>query len=179
MVAYYSDLCGAFVSALEPDDPHVDLTSIGSDHALRELLDGSVQLAVGLAWEGTGDAPVRHGPVVLVMPFGRFGLAAHESEERLLETASWLFHALVQAEAWEIDRAAVSAGLPGAAGERFRAYEATLVAQLGLDDDALRRMIADFGHHGEIWSRHFDGEPGPNRPVEFGGLLYAPPVHAR
>lgn len=123
--------------ALDPDDPHVELTLGDSDRVLRWLIDGSIELAVGLAWEETGDAPVRHGPVVLVMPFGRFGLAAPAGEDRLLETASWLFHALVQAEAWGIDRTAVSAGLPGAAGARFRAYEATLVAQLGLDDDAL------------------------------------------
>ena len=175
--AYYVDLCAAFSYALGVSDLHV---TIGTDERVLEgLAAGTVDVALGLPWEGTGAAPVRHGPVVLITPSGRFGIAAPRGNDRLLETVSWLFHALVEAEARGIDRAAVRSelqGVPDATAQGFRDYERRLTEQLELDPWALREMLLFRGHHGEIYRAWFDDGADVNRPVELGGQLFAPPV---
>ena len=177
LLRYYSELCGAFSVALNL--PAHEVYATDSDRVLRALLAGSVDIALGLLWEGARDAPIRHGPVVLIEPQARYGIAARQGDDELLETVSWLFYALVEAEALGIGRAAARSDLdsvPDSTARRFRTYQERLTDQLDLAPDALLRMLAWTGHHGDLYDEAF-GEPSEvNRPVEFGGQLYAPPV---
>lgn len=176
---YFRDLCRAVGVATAGSGDASATRRLEPGKAAEAL--GSAEIAIAFALPLTMEAPSRavFGPVVWIGEDARWAVAHSAGAQRTGDLAAWLFYALVQAEAWRIDAAAVEAGLAGPDGERFLAYEETLTRQLGLPGDALRRMIAAVGHHGEIWSRHFGADPGPNRPAEHGGQLYAPPVGER
>lgn len=173
---YFRDLCRAVLVGVYGRDAAPDPSALTAEEAAAALADAEIPLVYALPFELRADSGYNLGPVVWIGDDARWAAAHAEDRPRAADLGAWLFHALVQAEAWGVDRAAIEAGLDGEVGERFLAYEARLVGQLDLPPDALRTMIAAVGHHGEIRDRWFEAEPGPNRPVELGGQLYAPPV---
>jgi hypothetical protein len=173
---YFRDLCRAVLVAVHGSGAAPDPVPLMAEDAAAALDRGEVPLVYALPFELRADAGYVLGPVVWIGNDGRWAAAHAPGRPRAGELGAWLFHALVQAEAWGVDRAVLEGGLDGDVGERFLAYEARLVEQLDLPADALRTTIAAVGHHGEIRDRWFDVEAGPNRPVELGGQLYAPPV---
>lgn len=176
---YFRDLCRAVAAALGAGVEPSEEPSFSAEEARRAVAAGRVPVVFALPYRLSDEAGLTYGPVVLIEEEARWALVHRDEEERVGEVATWLFHALVQAEAWGVDALALEEGLAPDVRERFGLYEARLAAQLGLPDDALRNAIARVGHHGEIWRRWFDGDPGPNQPAELGGQLFAPPVGDR
>lgn len=181
--AYFRDLCRALAVAMRGNGAALDVMGMSASAARTALAEGRVTVAFGMPSELRGGEGVRLGPPVLIGPDGRWGLAHGADANEAAEVAGWVFHALVEAAARGVDAAAVgglaSSGAVGSNGMIFLRYESRLAVQLGLAEDFLRRTVAAVGNQGEIWSRHFGGDPGPNRPVELGGQLYAPPVSDR
>ena len=176
---YFRDLCRALAIAVQGDKDALELAPVEATGIGRALAPGAHLVAVGVPVELRAEPDLRLGPVVLIGDSERWALAHPPGADEAGDTAAWVFHALVQAEAFGVDADALATGLPEATRERFLRYEARLAGQLRLAPDFLRRTIAELGHHGEIWTRHFGGDPGPNRPVELGGRLFAPPVSDR
>lgn len=177
--AYFLDLCRAMAVAVHGDDEALAARVMSADEAAGALAAHEIPIVVGLPYELRADVAVGFGPVVLIRDDARYALAHAPGSQREGDLAAWLFFALVQAEAHGVDSAALDEGLPGDTRDMFLAYEQRLTSQLVLDENAIRRMVASVGSHGEIYARHFAGEAGPNRPVELGGQLYAPPVSDR
>ena len=183
---YASDLCRAVALALHDSTDTLAPMPLAPAEAREALSSADVLVAFGLPYELRPDPLVRFGPVVLIAEDARYAFAYAVGHEQLGEAAGWIFHALVQAEAWGFDQEAAARALdperpaaeepPDSPHARFLRYEARLTDQLGLRGDALRTAIAELGHHGELYQRAFGDEPGANRPVELGGLLFAPPV---
>jgi hypothetical protein len=165
--------------AIHGDEASLDARVLSVEEAARAVSEHEVPIAIGMPYELRTDVDVIFGPVVLIREDARYALAHAPGSQAAGDVAAWLFFALVQAEASGIDSAALEAGLEGDRRDVFLAYEERLTSQLGLDEDAIRRMIAAVGHHGEIYARWLGDEPGPNQPVELGGQLYAPPVSDR
>lgn len=176
---YFHDLCRAMAVAIHGDEGSLDARILSIEEARRAVSEHEVPIAIGMPYELRTDVDVVFGPVVLIRENARYAIAHAPGSQRAGDVAAWLFFALVQAEASEVDSAALEAGLEGDRRDVFSAYEDRLTSQLGLDDDAVRRMIEAAGHHGEIYVRWLGEDPGPNRPVELGGQLYAPPVSDR
>ncbi|HEV2121739.1 MAG TPA: transporter substrate-binding domain-containing protein [Chloroflexota bacterium] len=190
LVGFYTEFCRAVAAAVLGDQEAVAYLPLSMAESFSALRRGDVDLLVGsVAQTVSRDAEVDFAPVVFHSASQHYAPALRQGDSFWRDTVSWTIYTLIQAEEWGIDSANVGsladATQSAAMLARFLELEEALVAQLGLEPDALRRMIAQVGNYGEVYDRHLGPDAtlslprGPNRLWNEGGLLYAPPFSAR
>ena len=190
LVGFYSEVCRAVAAAVLGDKERVVYFPLSTSERFTALRRGDVDLLVGRVTETLSrDAEVDFGPVVFHDGAQHYAPVLRQGDTLWRDTVSWTVNALIQAEEWGVTSSNVNSLAEAAQGapllRRFLGLEGGLVTQLGLEPDALRRMIAQTGNYGEIYERHLGLNAtvslprGPNRLWSEGGLLYAPPFSTR
>ncbi|CAN5830974.1 hypothetical protein BH24DEI2_BH24DEI2_11440 [soil metagenome] len=186
LVGFYAEICRAVAAAVLGDKNAVVYLPLSTGEQFTVLRRGDVDLLVGRVTETLSrDAVVDFGPVVFHDVAQHYAPALRQGDDAWREVVSWIVNALIQAEEWgvtseNIDNLADTAQSAPQL-ERFLGLEGDLVTQLGLEPDALRRTIVQFGNYAELYDRHLGPNAtlslprGPNRLWNEGGLLYAPP----
>lgn len=110
--------------------------------------------------------------------------AVREGDDQWFDVVQWVVFALIQAEEWGLTQNDVRANAESTPYVQvqymLRGHEGTM-RELGLDNDAMTRMVATVGNYGEIYNRYFGSNSitpisrGLNRLWTQGGLMYNPP----
>lgn len=112
------------------------------------------------------------------------GPAVREDDPRWFDIVRWTVFALIQAEEYGIGRATLDDWLVTATDpsvRRFLGLDPGVGEPLGLDDQWVRRIIAQVGNYGEVYDRTvgrggvLNLDRGQNALWQNGGLLYSPP----
>ncbi|MDX1468696.1 MAG: transporter substrate-binding domain-containing protein [Acidimicrobiia bacterium] len=97
------------------------------------------------------------------------------------DIVDWVVYAMILADAKGITSTNIDAVDWDAESRRLFGGEGDYPVSLGLEPDALYRVIKQVGSYGEVFARHlvplgYAQEAGPNRPAVLGGWLFAPPA---
>jgi ABC-type amino acid transport substrate-binding protein len=183
---FYADICRALAAATLGNSEAVSFRPLAVEAWFPALDQGDVDVLLGsITWTSSRDAQVNFATVIFHEGRNHYSPVVRHGDDQWLDIVSWVINALIQAEEWGVSSAifepAVAANPQLSALQRFAGYESSLVSDLGLEADALRNVIVQVGHYGEIYERNL-GEGavvtlprGLNRVWTEGGLLYAPP----
>lgn len=110
--------------------------------------------------------------------------AVREGDDQWFDIVQWVIFALIQAEEWGLTQSDVRANAentPYLQVQYMLKGKEGVMRELGLDNDAMTRMIEAVGNYGEIYNRYFGPNSmtpisrGLNRLWIQGGLMYNPP----
>lgn len=107
-----------------------------------------------------------------------------EGDDQWFDVVQWVVFSLLQAEEWGLTQSDVLTNAESTPYVQvqymLKGREGTM-RELGLDNDAMTRMIAAVGNYGEIYNRYFGPNSmtpisrGLNRLWTQGGIMYNPP----
>lgn len=112
--------------------------------------------------------------------------AVREGDDQWFDVVQWTIFALIQAEEWGVTSSNVRTVLQSTTYAQLQYMlqgREGVMRKLGLDNDAMARMIEAVGNYGEIYDRYFGPNAatpiarGLNRLWTQGGILYSAPFH--